>query len=681
MARKAEASRRLAVDTGGTFTDFVLLDDGTGEVRIEKVPSGAEDPGSRILQGIELLGLQPDMLSTIVHGATVAINTMIQGKGAKVGLITTEGFRDVLELGRGNRVEMYNLYYDQPKPLVPRYLRVEVPERINFKGEVLLPLNEEATCRAVKRLKEHGVEAVAVCLIHAYANPDHERRVREIIAQEYPGTLVSLSHEVAGQWYEYERTSTVVVNSYLVPTMDRYLGEVDERLRAGGFHGRLSIMQSTGGVMTVNEARTNPVRTLQSGPAGGVIGSARLAEVLGLANVICGDVGGTSFDVGLILDGRPVHTSQTQVDRRPLLTPTIDINSIGAGGGSIAWLDKVGALHVGPQSAEARPGPACYGKGGSEPTVTDAQVVLGRINPHNFLGNRMPLDVEAAGRAIKTRIADPLGMTVVEAASGIAHLADLNMTYAIRKLTVERGFDPRDFALFCYGGAGGLEVGVLMRELEIPTGIVPRYPANFSAWGLLNTDLEHHVVRTLVQGLQEAPVEGLEKIFQELENSCIEALISMGSAKSAIKLARTCDMRYVGQEHTINVPLGRDLDKKETKRQFDRLHDKFYAHSSPDHPAEMINYRVSGVGLLTKPAIKEMGKGLKRAEALKGEREVWFAEGGGFVLARIYERDELSAGVPIEGPAIVEEWTSTTVVHPGHRLETDSYGNLILRSR
>ena len=681
MAEKAGSSVRLAVDVGGTFTDFVLLDDDTGEVRIEKVPSGAEDPGSRILQGIELLGMQPGMLSTIVHGATVAINAMIQGRGAKVGLITTEGFRDVLELGRGNRAEMYNLYYDQPKPLVPRYLRVEAPERINFKGEVLSSLDEEATRKAVGRLKENGVQAIAVCLIHAYANPLHELKVREIIAQEYPGALVSLSHEVAGQWYEYERTSTVVVNSYLVPTIDRYLGGIDEQLRASGFDGRLSIMQSTGGVMTVNEARANPVRTLQSGPAGGIIGCARLAAALGLTNVICGDVGGTSFDVGLILDGRPVHTSQTQVDRRPLLTPTIDINSIGAGGGSIAWLDKVGALHVGPQSAEAEPGPACYGKGGTEPTVTDAQVVLGRINPHNFLGNRMPLDVEAASRSIKARIADPLGMSVVDAAAGIAHLADMNMTYAIRKLTVERGYDPRDFALFCYGGAGGLEVGALMRELEIPTGIVPHYPANFSAWGLLNTDLEHHVVRTLVKGLEEAPAAVLGEIFKELESSCVQALLGMGAVRSAISLTRSCDMRYAGQEHTINVSLGRGFDKKEIKRQFDQLHDKHYAHSSPEHPAEMINYRVGGVGQLSKPAIKLLGKGLDAAKALTGEREVWFTEGGGYSPTKIYEREKLAAGMTIEGPAIVEEWTSTTVVHPGQRLETDSYGNLVLRSK
>jgi N-methylhydantoinase A len=681
MAEKPRSKLRLAVDVGGTFTDFVLLDDDSGEVQIEKVPSGAEDPGSRILQGIELLGIQPGMLSTIVHGATVAINAMIQGRGAKVGLITTEGFRDVLELGRGNRAEMYNLYYDQPKPLVPRHLRVEAPERINFKGEVLLPLDEEATRKAVGRLKEKGVEAIAVCLIHAYANPLHELKVREIIAQEYPGTLVSLSHEVAGQWYEYERTSTVVVNSYLVPTMDRYLGGIDEHLQAGGFDGRLSIMQSTGGVMTVNEARAYPVRTLQSGPAGGVIGSARLAEALGLRNVICGDVGGTSFDVGLILDGQPVHTSQTQVDSRPLLTPTIEINSIGAGGGSIAWLDKVKALHVGPQSAEAEPGPACYGKGGTEPTVTDAQVVLGRINPYNFLGNRMPLDVEAAQGAITSRIADPLGMSLVDAAAGVAHLADMNMTYAIRKLTVERGYDPRDFALFCYGGAGGLEVGVLMRELEIPTGIVPRYPANFSAWGLLNTDLQHHVVRTLVQSLEEASASLLEEIFEELESACVQTLQGMGSVRSGIRVARSCDMRYVGQEHTINVPLGEGFDKKEIKRQFDELHDKYYAHSSPDHPAEMINYRVGGVGLLSKPRMKQMGKGLDAAKALKGEREVWFTETGGYVPTRIYERERLAAGLSIEGPAIVEEWTSTTVVHPAQVLEADSYGNLVLHSR
>lgn len=679
MAREEGGNLRLAVDIGGTFTDFVLLDDETAEVQIEKLPTGAEDPGTTMVRGIELLGLQAHMLSTIMHGTTVALNAMIQSRGARVGLITTQGFRDVLELGRGNRPEMYNLYYDQPEPLVPRHLRQEVPERISFRGEILLPLNEGATRDAVRRLKEKQVEAIAVCLIHAYTNPAHELGVAEIIAEEYPSVSVSLSHGVANEWYEYERTSSVVMNAYLAPTIDRYLQKIDGRLRDNGFDGRLSIMQSTGGVITVNEARAYPVRTLESGPAGGVIGGARLAGALDWQDVICADVGGTSFDVSLILEGRPVHTSQTQVEGRPLLVPTIRINSIGAGGGSMAWLDAVEALHVGPQSAEADPGPASYGKGGTEPTVTDAQVVLGRINPHYFLGNRMPLDVEAAKAAIKSRVADPLGMSVVEAAAGIVHLADMNMTYAIRKLTIERGYDPRDFALLCYGGGGGMEVGALMRELEIPTGIVPNYPANFSAWGLLNTDLEHHAVRTLVQPLDEVSVAGLEDIFAQLENSCIVTLRGMGAAESDIQLARSVDMRYVGQEHTINVPLANGFDHEQTKQLFDELHDKHYAHSSPDHPAELINYRVTAHGLLGKPRIKEIDKGPDAYRALKEEREVWFVEEGGYALTSIYERDRLAAGTFVEGPAIVEEWTSTTVVHPDQTLEVDSYGNLMVR--
>ena len=377
--------KRLAVDVGGTFTDFVILAE-DGSVRIEKSPSLPDRPDDVFFEGIEGLGLDLTTLETIVHGSTMVINTVVQERGAPIGLITNEGFRDVLELARGNRLDIYDLFYKQPEPLVPRFLRLEAKGRINFKGEELIPLAEEEVRAAARKLKAAGVQSIAVCYFHAYANPSHERRTADLIHEEFPEALVSLSHAVSGEWREYERTSTSVLNAYVMPGMDRYLGSLEQRLHDKQYQGSLNIVQSTGGMMPSHGARQTPIRTLESGPAGGVIGTAALGAALGYPNVIGADVGGTTFDVSLVVEGRPLEKTETYVNRRPVLCPSLDINSIGAGGGSIAWLNEVGSLRVGPQSAQAVPGPVCYGRGGTEPTVTDAHVVLGRIDPNYFLG-------------------------------------------------------------------------------------------------------------------------------------------------------------------------------------------------------------------------------------------------------------------------------------------------------
>ena len=691
--------KRLAVDVGGTFTDFVLLAE-DGVVTIEKVASLPDRPDDVFFEGITRLGLDLRALETIIHGSTLVINTIVQSRGAPLGLITTQGFRDVIEIARGNRLDIYDLFYKQPEPLAPRYLRFEVAGRLNYKGEELTPLDETAVKEAARRLKEQGVQSIAVCYYHAYANPAHELRTAELIRQVFPEAYISLSHAVSGEWREYERTSTSVLNAYVMPRMGHYLSSLEERLRQQHYAGVLNVVQSTGGMLPSQSARQTPIRTLESGPAGGVIGSAALGAALGYPNVIGADVGGTTFDVSLVVAGRPLEKTETHINRRPVLCPTLDINSIGAGGGSIAWLNEVGSLRVGPQSAQAVPGPVCYGKGGTEPTVTDAQVVLGRIDPNYFLGHRMQLDRAAAEQAIEGRIAKPLGLSLVEAAYGITHLADMNMTYAIRNITIERGYDPREFVLLAFGGAGGLSATVWASELEIPTVVVPVAPANFSAWGLLNADFREDRSRTSFSELADLTREEMVDMFAGLEQACLETLRARGVGVEGVTFLRYCDMRYQGQEHWVKVPVPPELFDKTSKvletfevstsalsnpldnlrTRFDQLHEQHYAHAQPGYPVQVVNYRVSAIAPTPKPTLKKLPAQANGslASAQKGSRSVYFPQASGYVDCPIYDREQLSPEAILNGPAIVEEWTSTTVVPPGWRLTVDGFGNLIL---
>ena len=678
--------KRLAIDVGGTFVDFVLLDETTGDVIIEKELSLEKALTERIFSGLKRLNVQPAELEMIIHGSTLVLNTILQERGAPVGLITTKGFRDVLELGRGNRPEVYNLLYKPPKPLVPRYLRFEVPERLNYKGEVVIPLDEAAVRRAVERLKARGVQGIAICFLHAYANPTQERRARKICQEVYPESFVAISSDVTGEFREFERSSTVVLNTYVMPRMASYLGTVEARLIELGFRGALNVMQSTGGVVSAEVARTVPIRTLESGPAGGVIGAVALGKELGQPNLIAADVGGTSFDVTLIVAGRPFEKAETSVGRRPVLQPTIDIESVGAGGGSIAWIDQQGSFRVGPHSAEADPGPASFGKGGTEPTVTDAHLVLGRINPDYFLGQRMQLQVGSAEEAIRKKIAEPLGLSLEEAAYGITRLVDTNMINAIRRVTIERGHDPRDFSLLCYGGGGGLFAGALAQELKIPRAIIPLGPAVFSAWGILNSDFREDVARTSVLPMTRLSVEELLQMFEDLAQLALERFRQSGISPDGVQFLRMVDMRYEGQEHTVRVPVpangelvrgGLDI----LVRRFDQLHEQAYAHASPVAPTEVVHLRLSAVHDLKKPVLRLIpsgtGDGLR---ALKAHRRVYFREAGGRVDCPIYEREMLGHGDKLAGPAIVEEWNSTVIVLPEQRLEVDRYGNLILET-
>ncbi len=678
------SEKRLAIDIGGTFADFVLLDEDSGSVTLEKEPSPKERLTDHIFKGIVRLDVDLTDLDMVIHGSTVVINTILQEVGSRIGLITTKGFRDVLGLGRGNRPEVYNLLYKPPTPLIPRYLRLEVPERLDHKGNVITPLDEEATRRAIERLRAREVEGIAVCFLHAYANPEHERAVRRIAGEAYPEAHVSISSDITGEFREFERTSTVALNTYVMPSVAAYLAGLEERLSVGGFRGGLNIIQSTGGLTTSEEARRMPIRTLESGPAGGVIGAVALGEQLDEPNLIATDVGGTSFDVALILDGRPFEKSETYVNKRPVLQPTIDITSVGAGGGSIAWLDDSGGFRVGPLSAEADPGPVCFGKGGTEPTVTDAHLVLGRINPRNFLGRRMELDVAGAKAAIQAKIADPLGLSLEEGAHGITHLADTNMIHAIRRVTIERGHDPRDFTLLGYGGGGGLFAASLAREMEIGKTIIPVNPAVFSAWGILNSDFREDVVRTTVMPTAALSVEELLEMFGDLADVAADKLASSGLAAESARFVRALDMRYEGQEHTVKVPLPPAGDFEAggmplLQSLFDQLHERMYAHASPGTPTELVNLRLSAIVESGKPSILEIPRGMGDGdEALKGDRRVYFRDERDAVPCPVYDRERLGAGDAFRGPAIVEEWNATAIVHPGQRLGVDDYGNLII---
>lgn len=699
------STTRLSVDVGGTFTDFVLLDEESGEVIYDKVPSFHAQLESSFLEGLERLGTDLDKMAAIVHGTTVVINSILQKKGAALALITTQGFRDVIELGRGNRPYIYDVFYQPPPPIVPRNLRFEVAERLNFMGEILMPLDETRVREIARDLRARGTEAAAVCFLHAYADPVHELRAAEILAATYPELHISLSHQIVGEWREYERFTTAALNAYVMPTMVSYLQRLEESLKNRRFQGALGIMQSTGGVMSSDLAMMVPMRTLESGPAGGVMGATALGKLMGYSNIISADVGGTSFDVALTVEGKPFESTQTVVDRYPVLLPTIDVVSVGAGGGSIAWIHEDGSLRVGPQSAEADPGPACFAKGGTEPTVTDAHVFLGRINPDYFLARRMKLDLGAAEEAIRIGVAEPLGLTVVEAAQGITHIADMNMTYAIRNLTIERGFDPREFVLMCYGGAGGLFGASLAQELEIPTVIIPPEPANFSAWGILSTDYREDAVKTSVAALVEkeareerlawtqavgdqiSSVEELMQRFSELEESARHILRDAVVSESDVRITRSVDMRYEGQEHTVQVMVPdeetlRAEGLRALKSAFDHAHEMYYEHSSPESPAEVVTLRASVVGVTKKPTVTTIRKGPGDSiDALKAYRRVYFHELGDFVQCPIYERGNLRAGDHLPGPAIVEEWASTTVVKPGDQLEVGGFGELIISRR
>ena len=678
---------RLAIDIGGTFTDFVGLDETTGAVVLEKALTTPRDFADGVTHTIRKSQVDPRAIRQFVHGTTVVINALTERQGAKVALLTTQGFRDVLEIQRANRTDMYNLFYQKPKPFVPRRLRFEVRERLNYQGEVLQRLVEEDVAAAAEACRKEGVEAIAVCYLHAYANPTHERRTGEIVRKICPQATVTLSHEITGEWREYERTNSTALNAFVQPAVARYLATLDRHLSGMGLSGSKYAMQSNGGTTTFAQAERVPIHLLESGPVGGVIGAKVIADLLDETSVIAFDMGGTTAKVSLIDHGHvkintDYHLEKTAVwAGYPLKIPVVDIVEVGAGGGSIAWIDSGGALHVGPRSAGADPGPACYALGGTQPTVTDANLLTGRLNPEYFLGGQMRLDPARAEAAVG-QIAEPFRLSPLEAALGILRLTNANMQAALERVSIERGYDPRDFTLVAYGGAGGLHGTTLARELRMKKVIVPAAPGQFSAWGMLMTNLRHDFIRTHVMPCSGERLAEIVAGFAELEAGARDQFRAEGFPLDRVTIERSLDLRYKGQEHTVRAPVGdgalRDARGLESViDRFHELHDQAYSFRQDD-PVEIVNFRLVGWGEEEKPRLKPRRKDRRTlAQATKGERAVHF-EGVGSLQSKVYERGLLPIEETFRGPAIVEEPACTTVVCPDQEAVADRFSNLII---
>lgn len=675
---------RVASDIGGTFTDLAYLDETTGEVGFTKVSTTPANFAEGVTTSLEKAEFDVPDTTFFIHGSTIIINALTERKGAKTGLITSRGFRDVLEIQRANRPDIYNMYYTKPKPFVPRYLRQEVPERVNYKGEVLTTLDRDAVREIVEKLLAEGVEAIAVCFLHSYANPEHEVTCGEIVQEMAPDVPVTLSHRITQVWREYERTNTTVLNSYVHPIAQYYLDNLEGDLKDIGMGDVLHVMQSNGGSTTFGAAKESPINLVESGPVAGVIGAARIGEMLGEPNIISLDIGGTTAKTSLVQDGTPRITTEYKIEHRadyagyPILAPTVDIVEIGAGGGSIAWIDNAGALRVGPVSAGADPGPACYGWGGDEPTVTDANVLAGRINPDYFLGGEIKLDVERARQAMQP-IADAFDMSVEEATMGVIRLADANMINALKLVSIRRGHDPRDFALVAFGGGGAMHAAALMRELHVKKVIVPMEPAVFSALGMLVTDLRRDYLRTRITRTDMVGPAEVEAIYRKMEEQAERDLTVDHVAREDMDFQRYADMRYKGQEHTVKVELPRgEITAEmlpEIDERFHRLHEQTYTFRL-DTPVELINFHLTAFGRVEKPefnVVEDEARSLDAAR--KGTRRVNFDELG-FHASPIYERDLLPVGETVAGPLIIEEPAATTVIFPDQTVTRDKYGFL-----
>jgi N-methylhydantoinase A len=680
------SSLRLAADIGGTFTDVAAFDERTGKLTFGKALSTPQRLVEGINAGVEKAGSDYKSAGLFLHGSTIAINTILERKGAKTALLITEGFRDIYEIGRINRPDAYNLFFRKHEPLVERALRFEVKERVLSDGEIERPLDEKEIEAFGRMLARLGVEATAILFLNCYAKRDHEARAKAILERNHPEMFVSASHELSEEYREFERCSTVVANAYVGPIVRGYLGEIEDRIRSGGFSGSFLIVQSTGGLYDADQAKNHCVQMLESGPAAGVIGTQALCHALGLKNAIAFDMGGTTAKAGVIHNGEALTTGAALIggydQALPVQIAMMDIFEVGTGGGSIARVEE-GALRVGPQSAGAAPGPACYGLGGTEPTVTDANLVLGRLAADRFLGGEMRLEVEAAQRALIERVAKPLGMNVTAAADGILRVAATAMSYAVKGVTTERGLDAGDFALVAYGGAGPLHAVQVAREIGISTVIVPTAPGVFSAFGMLFSDLRYDFVRTWFTRLEDAPFAAIDRVYRDLERQGRAAIAGTSIKPQKITLKRAADMRYVGQEHAVTVDLPLKVferqDRRAIKRLFDAMHELRYGTSAPDERAEIVSLRSTVTGLMRKPPQERVARGGRAPDkaAFTGRRPVYLD--GKFRPTPTYARAALIAGNRISGPALIEEHAATTVLLPGDKLEVDGCGHLMIK--
>jgi N-methylhydantoinase A len=694
------SSYRIAFDVGGTFTDLVVIDEETNEIGITKILTTPQDPSVGVLEGVRRLlenhDIPPEEVTKAVHGATTLIaNAIIERKGAKTALITTKGFRDVLEFGREARYDIYDLFLHMPEPLVPRNLRKEVTERITKDGSVLVDLDEDELNDVIDELIREDIEAVGVCLLHSYKNPSHERRIGEILSKRMPDVPVTLSSELIPEIREYERTSTTVANAYVQPLTGRHFKTLADGLRDLGIKGELFMMQSNGGIVTAKTAQQFPVKLTESGPAAGALAAVFYGQLIGLNNIISFDMGGTTAKACLIDEGKPTRTTDFEVARvhrfkkgsgLPIKTPVIDLLEIGAGGGSIAYIDEMGLLKVGPQSAGADPGPVCYGRGGTEPTVTDADLILGFLDPNYFLGGEMTLDVDASKRAIKEKVGDPLGISVVEAARGIHEIVNQNMATAAKIHVAEHGKDPRSYALIAFGGAGPVHVRGVAKHLYVTEIVSPLAAGVLSAMGLLIAPLAIDFVHSYVAKLENIDWQELRTIYQEMEMRGLAALQDAGVSPQDVSFTRSADMRYVGQGYEIEVPIDvEELDKsylEEIKRSFYETYEELFDRYVTDVPIEALNWRL--VASAPPSGVKLKAESPKRRnleEALKGKRMVYYPDIEEYIETDVYDHYKLFPETRFTGPAIIEQRESTTVVGPGETVTVDPFLNLIIELR
>jgi N-methylhydantoinase A len=679
---------RLGVDVGGTFTDLALWDAARRRLTVFKLPSVPANPSDGILGGIrgiiERDAVSPSALGFVAHGTTVATNALLEKRGARTALLTTRGFRDLLEIARQKRPALYDLQADKPVPLVPRDRRVEVRERLLADGSALERPSPEDVATALDRLAaaEPRLEAIAVCFLYSFLDPAHERLAGDAIRARLPGCYVSLSSDVSPEFREYERLSTTVINAYLGPLISRYVERFAAEVQRLGVPAAPYINQSNGGVIAVGEATRHPVRTLLSGPAAGVMGAAWVAGQAALGSILTFDMGGTSTDVARVDRGEPVVTGERAIDGYPVRIPALEIESVGAGGGSVAWVDSGGALKVGPRSAGAVPGPACYGRGGTGATVTDASVVLGRLSGAHLLDGEMKLHPELAARAIGALAAE-LSLPPVEAARGVLSVVQANMLAAIRLVSVRKGYDPRAYTMVAFGGAGPLHAAALARDLGVPRVLVPPAPGILCALGLLVEPLRMDVVRTRVESLESLTMDDLARRFAEMEADALHWLDREAVPPGRRRLLRALDMRYLGQNFELTVAAPAALwrgDLAALRRAFLDEHRRVYGYAAEDDALQVVNIRLTALGEPEPLALPELAPaaGADPAEALAGTRDAYFAEAGGFVATPIYRRERLRRGHAIAGPAIVEQMDTTTVVLPGQRAVVDGRANLLI---
>jgi len=681
----------LGVDIGGTFTDFSLID-ANGEITLWKEASTPKDPTEAIKKGVQALAESGGMslsdflgkLDLFVHGQTIATNTVIQRNGPKTALLCTEGFRDIIHFRDGFKPERYNIQLQPPEDFIPRYLRLPVKERVNYAGEIEINLDEDSVMKIVENLKKERVESVAISFLWSIMNPSHERRVKEILAKELPDLPVVLSSDVLPMIREWERTTCAILSAYVLPGIAKYMVELEDFLQSNGFRHPMLVMQLNGGTSTVTKVIQKSINSLASGPAAAPMAGLYCSKRIDVDNVITVDMGGTSFDVSMVTRGAPSLTRDLKVHGMPVGVAAVDVHSIGAGGGSIAWIDKGGALMVGPQSAGAEPGPACYGQGGDEPTCTDANIVLGYINPDYFLGGRRKIDPNLSENAIEEYIAKPLGMTVPEAAYGIFRIINNNMVDAIRVVSVERGIDPRHYSLVSGGGAGNIHAGMLGRTLGMEKAIIPRYSGVFCSFGMIVSDVRHDYMQALATNTERFDLNGVNDVLRSLEEKALQEMVEEGYPEGEVVLERFADAKYPAQIHelTIDVPSGVPLEDGDIQKMSDAFHDlheRMFTYSVRESSVDIFHWRVVAHRRVKEPSPFESREAsTDLATAIKGERSVFFGDINDYRKTPVYDGDSLSRGMIVKGPAVVEQVTTTIVVFPGQSVEVNAFGDFVL---